>query len=167
MDTVLYSPMRQRLVRKMKSQFQKLADKLIREAQERGEFDGLELAGKPLPPERLNPFQDPLEQRIYRSLKDSGFTHPVLEVRKSVIKQLKEFGDARNRLIARTISQYRDDPDAEATGARDEIHDLLIEANKSIQSFNVQTPTQLHFKVFDVDRELAEFTRECKREAEE
>ncbi|MDP6356208.1 MAG: DUF1992 domain-containing protein [Planctomycetota bacterium] len=151
----------------MKSQFQKLADKLIREAQERGEFDGLELAGKPLPPEKLNPYQDPLEQRIYRSLKDSGFTHPVLEIRKGVLKQLKELGDARNRLMARTISRFRDDPDARATGACDEIHDLLIETNKLIQSFNVQAPAQLHFKVFDVERELAEFTRECKREAEE
>jgi len=57
---------------------EKLADERIREAMERGEFDGLPLAGKPLPPD-ANAFV-PEDLRIaYKLLKDAGFLPPEMK----------------------------------------------------------------------------------------
>jgi hypothetical protein len=85
--------------------FEILAEQKIQEAIERGEFDALPGAGKPLELE-----DDPLvpeDVRIaYRVLKNAGFVPPELELRKEVqaIEQLIESapsGPDRSRALRR------------------------------------------------------------------
>lgn len=63
---------------------ERLAEERIREAMERGEFDNLPLAGKPLPLEPNGLV--PEELRLgYKLLKDAGFLPPELELRKEIL----------------------------------------------------------------------------------
>ncbi len=63
---------------------ERIAEERIREAMERGEFDDLPLAGKPLPVEP-NAFV-PEELRLsYKLLKDAGFLPPEMELRKEIL----------------------------------------------------------------------------------
>src|SRR5689334_23218372 len=83
--------------------FEILAEQKIREAIERGDFDGLPGAGKPLDLQ-----EDPLvpeELRVaYRILKNAGFVPPELELANEVrsIEQLLESlpaGEQRSRAL--------------------------------------------------------------------
>lgn len=65
------------------SVFKKIAENRIREAMERGEFNDLELKGKPLELKE-NPFV-PEELRItYRMLKNAGYLPKEVELRKEI-----------------------------------------------------------------------------------
>ena len=67
---------------------ERLAEEKIREAMERGEFDDLPGAGKPLRLESSGFVPEEL-RLAYKLLKDGGFLPPELELRKEVIT-LKE-----------------------------------------------------------------------------
>ncbi len=63
--------------------FKRIAEERIREAMERGEFDALELKGKPLELKE-DPFV-PEELRVaYRMLKNAGFLPKEVELRKEI-----------------------------------------------------------------------------------
>lgn len=64
--------------------FARRAEERIREAMERGEFEGLPGSGKPLPPD---PSQNvPEELRIaYKLLRDAGYLPPELELKKEIV----------------------------------------------------------------------------------
>ena len=86
---------------------ERLAEERIREAMERGEFDDLPLAGKPLP---LDPNGSaPEDLRLaYKILKDAGFLPPEMELRKEILS-LKELlatvdDDAERRKLGRRIN---------------------------------------------------------------
>jgi hypothetical protein len=89
---------------------ERLADERIREAMERGAFDGLPLAGKPLPTD-ANTFV-PEELRIaYKLLKDAGFLPPEMELSKEVVT-LKELlatvgEEGERRKLRRRIDELR------------------------------------------------------------
>lgn len=89
---------------------EKLADERIREAMERGEFDGLPLSGKPLPPD-ANAFV-PEDLRIaYKLLKDAGFLPPEMELSKEIVS-LKELlatvdEEGERRKLRRRIDELR------------------------------------------------------------
>jgi len=63
---------------------ERLAEERIREAMERGEFDDLPLAGKPLPLEP-NGFVPEDLRLSYKLLKNSGFLPPEMELRKEIV----------------------------------------------------------------------------------
>ncbi len=67
---------------------ERLAEERIREAMERGEFDDLPLAGKPLPMESY-PFVPEDLRLAYKLLKDAGYLPPEMELRKEIVS-LKE-----------------------------------------------------------------------------
>ena len=68
--------------------FDKLVESLIREAQERGEFDNLPGKGKPI--DLTSYFETPEEVRLVQSvLKNAGMTPPEVQLLKE-IAQLKE-----------------------------------------------------------------------------
>ncbi len=77
--------------------FDLIAERRIREAMERGEFDDLPCAGKP-----LDLSEDPLvpeDQRMaYRILRNAGFVPPEVE-------QRREIGD-----LERLVAQAADEP---------------------------------------------------------
>jgi hypothetical protein len=94
--------------------WESFVDRQIREAQERGEFDDLPGAGKPLPD-----LDRPHDEQwwIRRKLKNEGLSYvpPVLQLRKDI-------EDARAR-IARARTE-------------DEVHDIVAEINVLIREAN-------------------------------
>ena len=62
----------------------RIAEQRIREAQARGELDGLPGAGKPLKLEEDNPFVPPELRMAYRVLKNAGFIPPEVELRRDI-----------------------------------------------------------------------------------
>jgi len=61
-----------------------VAERKIREAMERGEFDNLAGAGKPLPEEDLSGVPEELRM-AYRVLKNAGCLPPEVELRKEIV----------------------------------------------------------------------------------
>ena len=65
--------------------FRKLAEKKIREAQEKGEFDNLSGQGKPLDFTEWD--RVPEELRLaYKILKNAGYTPPEIELKKEITR---------------------------------------------------------------------------------
>lgn len=69
-------------------------DEAIRDAQERGEFDNLPGAGKPLP-DRRNPFLPDDQQLAFNLIQDSGHTLPWIDDGKEIEQRIAA---ARQRL---------------------------------------------------------------------
>ena len=108
--------------------FEKLVEERIQEAQQRGDFDALPGAGKPLP--RDDDGLVPEELRLaYRVLKNAGCVPPQLGVRKELIKlntllagitdaeQAKRIG-RRMSLLAASLGLRPDTPYYDALSER-------------------------------------------------
>jgi hypothetical protein len=93
---------------------ERLAEERIREAMERGEFDDLPHAGKPLPQESTEFVPEDL-RLAFKLLKDAGFLPPEMELRKEIVT-LKEL-----------LSTVEDDAEREKLGRR--INDLVLRLN--------------------------------------
>jgi hypothetical protein len=93
---------------------ERLAEERIREAMERGEFDDLPLAGKPLPLEPNGSVPEDL-RLAYKILKDAGFLPPEMELRKEILS-LKEL-----------LSTVDDDAERQKLSRR--INDLVLKLN--------------------------------------
>jgi hypothetical protein len=93
---------------------ERIAEEKIREAIERGEFDDLPHAGKPLPLEPAGFVPEDL-RLAYKLLKDAGFLPPELELRKEILS-LKEL-----------LSTVDDDEERRKLGRR--INDLVLRLN--------------------------------------
>ena len=93
---------------------ERLAEERIREAMERGEFEDLPLAGKPLP--LKSNVSVPEDLRLaYKILKDAGFLPPELELRKEIVS-LREL-----------LATVEDDVERLKLGRR--INDLVLRLN--------------------------------------
>jgi hypothetical protein len=93
---------------------ERLAEERIREAMERGEFDDLPLAGKPLPLES-NGFVPEDLRLAYKLLKDAGYLPPEMELRKEIVS-LREL-----------LATVEDDGERLKLGRR--INDLVLRLN--------------------------------------
>ena len=93
---------------------ERIAEERIREAIERGEFEDLPHAGKPLPLDQ-NGFVPEDLRLAYKLLKDAGFLPPELELRKEILS-LKEL-----------LSTVDDDEERRKLGRR--INDLVLRMN--------------------------------------
>jgi hypothetical protein len=86
---------------------ERIAEEKIREAMERGEFENLELAGKPLRLDANGLVPDDLKL-AYKILKDAGFLPPEIELRKEIVTLkalLDEVSDEEERVkLARRIN---------------------------------------------------------------
>lgn len=87
---------------------ERLAEERIREAMERGEFDSLPLAGRPLPLES-NAFVPEDLRLAYKLLKDGGFLPPEVEMKKEIVSLkalLATLEDQTSRVkLARRINE--------------------------------------------------------------
>lgn len=63
---------------------QRMAEARIQEAVDRGELDNLPGAGKPLPPDDMNPLVPEALRMAYRVLKNAGFIPPELSLEQEV-----------------------------------------------------------------------------------
>lgn len=93
---------------------ERLAEERIREAMERGEFDDLPLAGKPLPLES-NGFVPEDLRLAYKLLKDAGYLPKEMELRKEIVS-LREL-----------LATVEDDGERLKLGRR--INDLVLRLN--------------------------------------
>jgi hypothetical protein len=86
---------------------ERIAEEKIREAMERGEFENLALAGKPLSLDAGGPVPEDL-RLSYKILKNAGFLPPEMELRKEIVTLkalLDEISDADERVkLARRIN---------------------------------------------------------------
>ncbi len=88
--------------------FDKIVEALIKEAQERGEFDNLPGKGKPIDLEAY--FETPEEVRLAQSvLKNAGMTSPEVQLLKEIaeLRQIQEAAvdEEKKREIRKKIEQ--------------------------------------------------------------
>jgi hypothetical protein len=88
--------------------FDKIVEALIKEAQERGEFDNLPGKGKPI--DLSSYFETPEEVRLVQSvLKNAGMISPEVEILKEIaeLRQLQEVvtDEAKKQEIRQRIDQ--------------------------------------------------------------
>ena len=140
------------------------AEKLLREAIERGEFDNVEGKGKPLDL-REDPFEDPDLRTVHRLLRNAGFAPAWIEEQKDIAREL----DAARLKLSRAWKLFgkteRDDPN----WARNvtEFRDKVGELNERIRIYNLKSPSAaVHRVVIDADRVIAETEKSEKEEAE-
>ncbi|WP_068083858.1 DUF1992 domain-containing protein [Polycladidibacter stylochi] len=62
--------------------FDNLIERQIQKAQQEGQFDNLEGAGKPFP--KRNPHVDPMEEFLYRVMAENGAVPKEVELKKEV-----------------------------------------------------------------------------------
>lgn len=88
--------------------FDKIVEALIKEAQERGEFDNLPGKGKPI--DLTSYFETPEEVRLAQSvLKNAGMTSPEVQILKEIaeLRQVREavVDEAKKQEIRKRIEQ--------------------------------------------------------------
>ncbi len=128
-----------------------IAERLIREAMERGEFDDLPYRGQPLPPD-----DDSLagENRLaFHVLRNAGVAPPWIEADKEVRRQL----EIRDGLLAQA-SQAR--TTYERDRLRKEMARTVHAANDAIAMLNAEAPSHAqHRRPLRPDAEMAELER--------
>jgi len=88
--------------------FEKIVEALIKEAQERGEFDNLPGKGKPI--DLTSYFETPEEVRLAQSvLKNAGMTSPEVQILREIaeLRQVQEavVDEAKKQEIRKRIEQ--------------------------------------------------------------
>ena len=136
--------------------WERLVDKLIREATERGEFADLPGHGQPVDLSE-NPFEDPDVRTAHRLLRNAGFAPPWIEERKNIEA---EFQDART-ILFRAKSLYGGSGklanDHQWQRAAKEFREKAAELNQRIRMYNLKAPAVgFHRKIIDADSLIAE-----------
>ncbi len=134
-------------------------DEIIRKAIERGEFDDLPGAGKPLDME-ANPHADPEWRLAYKMLRDGGYSLPWIEARQEVEKELAEAREALSLAWAwrgekLSAGEAADYVEAEWARAMAAFGEKVEAVNQKIADYNLQTPhTRFQRQRVDVEREM-------------
>ncbi len=126
-------------------------DQLLEAAQQRGEFDNLPGAGKPIHLED-NPFGKE-KQMAYKLLKDNGYTLAFMQERKDLLEkienlrsQLRRAAERSDHSIGGRLAWRRT-----AQSFRMRVRKL----NDAIQTYNLKAPQhQFHIMTLDADQEL-------------
>ncbi|HEY6118973.1 MAG TPA: DUF1992 domain-containing protein [Pyrinomonadaceae bacterium] len=130
------------------SRLEKLVEKKIREAMEKGEFDNLPGKGKPVDLTE-NPFENPDLRMVHRLLKNAGFAPAFIEERKSIETDLERW--RQTLLRARTL--YTDvSKVGEWNRVKNEFREAVCELNDRIRLYNLKTPASA-FQRSHVDAE--------------
>jgi DnaJ homolog subfamily C member 28 len=133
-----------------------MAEKMLREAIEAGEFDNLPGKGKPIDLSE-NPFEDPDLRVVHKLLRNAGFAPAWIEERKDL--------DAAFELARQTLSRawalYNPAGRSPSAAAWDrniqEFRGKIAELNSRIKIYNLKAPAAVfHRKVIDVDRVIDE-----------
>ncbi len=144
-------------------------DEQIRVAQERGEFDNLPGAGKPLNLDG-NLFTGD-KAMAYSLLKQNGYAPPEIELAKEIRSEfekaqakLEKLRHQRNTLCTRRVPPFESEKRAfnHAVGkATSEYDQLLRDLNRKILKLNLSTPSSMHMSMFEVEKLVQEFQASC------
>ena len=136
------------------SRLESQAEKLLREAIERGEFDNVEGKGKPLDL-RESPFEDPDLRTVHRLLRNAGFAPAWIEEQKDIAREL----DAARLKLSRAWKLFGKSNRAHPDWQRNvvEFREQVQELNDRIRLYNLKSPsTTVHRVVIDPERVIAE-----------
>ena len=134
------------------SRLEKLVEKKIREAMEKGEFDNLPGKGEPIDLSE-NPFEDPEMRTVHRLLRNAGFAPAFIEERKSIEAELAQ----GRKLLARAWQLYNHESKlGEWERVKKEFHELVVELNKRIKLYNLKAPAAVFQRShIDADAEIS------------
>ena len=134
----------------------RMAD-MMQEMHERGDLRHLH--GKPLELEEDDP-----AWLATRMLKQEGFSHPLLERRQEVEKQLQAADSRIDRLLRRRQRLMEEQPNTSPeaasafnNGRRLELEDYkghLAQLNRTIRDYNLTVPTAIQIRPIRVDRQM-------------
>ncbi len=131
------------------------AEKLLREAIEKGEFDNLPGKGQPLDL-RENPFEDPDLRTVHRLLRNAGFAPAWIEERKDIDAELELARVKLERAWKLFGKQQGDQPHAEWERTVREFRERTIELNQRIRTYNLKAPAAVfHRVIIDADKVIA------------
>lgn len=138
------------------NRLESMAEKMLREAIEAGEFDNLPGKGGPIDLSE-NPFEDPDLRVVHKLLRNAGFAPAWIEERKDIDAECE---GARNTL-ARAWELYRSDgksPNQLALQRNiEEFRLKAAELNARIRIYNLKAPSAVfHRHTMDVERILQE-----------
>lgn len=148
----------QRKSLRFESNISGIVDRQIREAMERGDFDNLRGAGKP-----LNLHRDPGVpeewELAFNLLKNAGYAPDWIETRKEV--------DASKEKLFAPFKRYLANPpksDAERMYQQSKLVDQFrkqaAELNKLIDTYNLKAPApQVHLRRIRIDHEVEQFLK--------
>jgi DnaJ family protein C protein 28 len=137
-------------------------DRTIREAQERGLFDNLRGAGRPINWEDES-LVDEEWLMAFRIMREHGFAPEWIELHKEIGAELKTAREAvlcawqwRQERLEGAREQQRRSIDAEWRRAREAFAEVIAELNAKIADFNLMVPVaQLQRFKLDLAEELA------------
>jgi uncharacterized membrane protein len=148
-----------------------LVGTMIAEAMERGEFDNLEGAGKPLDLVE-NPFEPAGLHLIHKILKDNGFAPYWIELGKEIDSLRTKFNEDVDNFKRYTqiifgekrsipaINQY----DTRKNNFYDQCRKQLTEISKKIFDYNLHCPvSQLGRANFNVSEEISSLIKDIER----
>ena len=141
------------------SRLEKLVEKKIREAMEKGEFDNLPGKGEPIDLSE-NPFEDPEMRTVHRLLRNAGFAPAFIEERKSIEAELARW----RQMLSRAQELYRGESKAgEWIRVTNEFRAAVRELNDRVRLYNLKTPAPaFQRRLVDADAGIAQIepTRE-------
>jgi hypothetical protein len=138
--------------REFMSRLESMAEKMLREAIEAGEFDNLPGKGQPVDL-RENPFEDPDLRVVHKLLRDAGFAPAWIEERKDIDLSF----EAARQILIRAWNIYRPagvSPNGVAWERNvGEFRQKAAELNSRIRIYNLKVPAAVFQRgLFDADK---------------
>ncbi|GLV59957.1 hypothetical protein KDH_67810 [Dictyobacter sp. S3.2.2.5] len=143
-------------------------EEMIRQAQERGDFDNLKGMGKPLQLDMSSRDEHSMANKL---LKDNGFVPLEIELQKQIdadldraTKKIQYLISQHQRLTARRLAPFESEKrrfNASVEKAATEYDEALRRINSKILTLNVSTPSAMHRPILKVDKLVAEFRQRC------
>ncbi|HZE70673.1 MAG TPA: DnaJ family domain-containing protein [Pyrinomonadaceae bacterium] len=135
------------------TRLEKLVEKKIREAMEKGEFDNLPGKGEPIDLSE-NPFEDPEMRTVHRLLRNAGFAPAFIEERKSIETELARW----RQILSRAQKLYGNESRVgEWNRVKNEFRVAVREVNDRIRLYNLKTPAPVFQRSqVDADAEIAQ-----------
>jgi DnaJ homolog subfamily C member 28 len=134
------------------SRLESMAEKLLREAIEAGEFDNLPGKGQPVDLTE-NPFEDPDLRVVHKLLREAGFAPAWIEERKDIDATF----EAARQTLTRAWKIYRPGGVSPNDVAWErnvtEFREMAAELNSRIKIYNLKVPAAVfQRRLFDADK---------------
>lgn len=134
------------------NRLESLAEKMLREAIENGEFDDLPGKGEPLDLKE-NPFEDPDLRVVHRLLRNAGFAPAWIEERKDIDAEFEAAQTKLSRAWALFGKSGNASSDHEWERNVREFRDKVAELNQRTRIYNLKAPAAVfHRRHIDADK---------------
>jgi DnaJ family protein C protein 28 len=134
------------------NRLESLAEKMLREAIENGEFDDLPGKGEPLDLKE-NPFEDPDLRVVHRLLRNAGFAPAWIEERKDIDAEFEAARTKLSRAWALFGKSENAPSDHEWERSVQEFREKVAELNQRTRVYNLKAPAAVfHRRHIDADK---------------